>query len=157
MKYIIREMRADEYPLLDEFLYNAIYIPKGVLPPPKSIIQKDELQVYVKNFGERQGDLALVAEADGKAVGAVWARIMDDYGHIDNETPSLAISLYEQYRGFGMGTAMMKAMLLLLRKNGYMRTSLAVQKENYAVKMYKSVGFYVIDENDEEFIMACDL
>ena len=28
-----------------------------------------------------------------KVVGAVWVRIMDDYGHIDNDTPSFAISL----------------------------------------------------------------
>ena len=37
------------------------------------------------------------------------------------------------------------------------RTSLAVQKANYAVKLYKNVGFYVFDENDEEFIIVCDL
>ena len=27
-------------------------------------------------------------------------RIMDDYGHIDNDTPSFAFSLYKDYRGF---------------------------------------------------------
>ena len=25
---------------------------------------------------------------------------MDDYGHIDNDTPSFAFSLYKDYRGF---------------------------------------------------------
>lgn len=48
-------------------------------------------------------------------------------------------------------------MLLLLREKGYAQTSLAVQKENYAVKMYKDVGFYIVDENSEEYIMICDL
>jgi len=43
-----------------------------------------------------------VAEVDGKIVGAVWVRIMNDYGHIDNETPSLAISLYKEYRGLAL-------------------------------------------------------
>ena len=33
----------------------------------------------------------------------------------------------------------------------------AVQKENYAVKMYKKAGFKTVNENDEEFIMVCDL
>ena len=34
--------------------------------------------------------------------------------------------------------------------------SLAVQKANYAVKMYENVGFKTVDENDEEYIMVCD-
>lgn len=84
-------------------------------------------------------------------------RIMNDYGHIDNQTPSFAISLYKEYRGYGIGTDLMKRMLDLLKQNGYKQTSLAVQKTNYAVKMYKNVGFYTIDENDEEYIMICKL
>lgn len=157
MDYIIREMRDDEYDLLDDFLYNAIFIPKGIAPPPKSIISNDELQVYIKNFGTQKDDFALVAEVDGRAVGAVWTRIMDDYGHIDFETPSLAISLYKEYRGQGVGTQLLKSMLVLLKRKGYKRVSLAVQKANYAFRMYKNVGFRVTGENSEEFIMACEL
>ena len=48
-------------------------------------------------------------------------------------------------------------MLELLRGQGYDRASLAVQKANYAVKMYEKVGFKIIDENDEEYIMVCEL
>ena len=90
-------------------------------------------------------------------MGAVWVRIMNDYGHIDDETPSFAISLYQEYRHFGIGTAMMKEMLHLLKKEGYQQTSLAVQKENYAVRMYQTVGFEIVDENSEEYIMLCKL
>jgi ribosomal protein S18 acetylase RimI-like enzyme len=82
---------------------------------------------------------------------------MDDYGHIDEQTPSFAISLYKQYRGMGIGTALMRTMLEELKKQGYKQASLAVQKENYAVKMYKNAGFCIIDENDEEYIMVCRL
>jgi len=46
-------------------------------------------------------------------------------------------------------------MLELLKSKGYKRTSLAVQKDNYAVKMYRSVGFEIVDENEEEYIMVC--
>lgn len=157
MNYIIRKMQPCEYSLLNDFLYNAIFIPQGVTPPPKSIIDADELQIYVKDFGKQKDDIALVAEIGGKIVGAVWARIMNDYGHIDNDTPSLAISLYKEYRGNGIGTDLMKNMLLQLKKNEYKRTSLAVQKANYAVRMYKKVGFTIIDENSEEYIMVHEL
>ena len=44
-----------------------------------------------------------------------------------------------------------------LKEQGYKKASLAVQKANYAVKMYKKVGFKIIDENGEEYIMVCDL
>ena len=81
-------------------------------------------------------------------------RIMDDYGHIDDETPSFAISLYEEYRNMGIVTALMRDMLEFLKDKGYKRTSLSVQKVNYAVRMYQKVGFEVVDENEEEYIMV---
>ncbi|MDE7336690.1 MAG: GNAT family N-acetyltransferase [Clostridia bacterium] len=157
MEFIIREMQKREYFLLNDFLYNAIFIPQGVNPPPKSIIENDELQVYVKDFGNQKGDTALVAEVGGKVVGAVWARIMNDYGHIDDETPSLAISLYKENRGKGIGTSLMRNVLSQLKLQGYKRASLAVQKNNYAFRMYQKVGFEIVDENSEEFIMVCEL
>ncbi len=156
MEYQIREIRQEEYAILDEFLYEAIFIPEGVEAPPKSIIKRPELQVYVSDFGQKD-DCCLVAEADGKIIGAVWTRIMNDYGHIDDSIPSFAISLYKDFRGQGIGTALMKEMLTLLRKRGYKKASLSVQKANYAYTLYLKVGFTVLDENEEEYIMVCDL
>ena len=46
-------------------------------------MNKPDLQVYVKDFGENKGDLCLVAQVADEIVGAVWVRIMNDYGHID--------------------------------------------------------------------------
>ena len=48
-------------------------------------------------------------------------------------------------------------LIFLSQKKAYERASLAVQKENYAVKMYKNVGFKTVDENAEEYIMVCEL
>lgn len=156
MDYQIREIRENEYPILADFLYEAIFIPKGAKKPPKSIIEQPELQVYIADFG-KSDDWCFVTEVKGKIVGAVWVRIMDDYGHIDDEIPSLAISLYEEYRNLGIGTALMRNMLQFLKEKGYKQTSLSVQKVNYAVNMYLKLGFEVVDENDEEYIMVCKL
>ena len=155
-RYAIRELREEETGLLEDFLYEAIFIPQGVCPPERDIIQRPELRVYTEGFGRRKGDNCLVAEAGGRVVGAVWTRIMDDYGHVDDETPSFAISLYKEYRGLGLGTRLMREMLGRLRAQGYKRASLAVQKANYAVKMYEQVGLKTVDENEEEFIMVCE-
>ena len=156
MDYRIREIRENEYYVLSEFLYEAIFISVGMEKPPKAIIEQPELQVYIADFG-KSDDWCLVAEVKGKIVGAVWVRVMDDYGHIDDETPSFAMSLYEEYRNMGIGTALMRDMLELLKKKGYEQTSLSVQKANYAVGMYRKVGFEVIDENEAEYIMVCRL
>lgn len=153
MDYTIREIKKSEYPLLNEFLYESIFIPEGVEAPPKSIINIPEFQVYVSDFGNWKHDRALIAEIDGKAIGAVWVRIMKDYGHVNEKTPSFAISLYKEYRGLGIGTAMMKKMLSILKASGYEQVSLSVQKANYAVKMYYKVGFEILNENEEEYIM----
>ena len=156
MDYRIREIRENEYYVLSEFLYEAIFIPVGTEKPPKAIIEQPELQVYIADFG-KSDDWCLVAEVKEKIVGAVWVRIMDDYGHIDDETPSFAMSLYEEYRNMGIGTALMRDMLEFLKNKGYKQTSLSVQKANYAARMYQKVGFEVIDENEEEYIMVCRL
>ena len=157
MKIELGNIREAEYKVLSDFLYEAIFIPEGVKAPSKDIINKPELQVYISDFGKHKGDCCLVAESDKKIVGAVWVRIMNDYGHVNNETPSLAISLFPEYRNHGIGTALMKSMLDLLKAEKYKQVSLAVQKANYAVNMYKNVGFETVDENEEEYIMLCKL
>ena len=157
MNYKIRKILEREVSLLQDFLYEAIFVPEGMFAPPKSIINQPELQVYITDFGKKKDDIGLVAEVGKKVVGAVWVRIMDDYGHIDNDTPSFAISLYKDYRGFGIGTDLMKEMLRILKDRGYKQASLAVQKANYAVRMYQKTGFEIVDENGEEYIMICRL
>lgn len=153
----IRKLRDDETELLKEFLYEAIFVPEDMEPPDRSIIEQPELSLYYEEFGSGSADNCFLAEEDGKVVGAVWTRIMNDYGHVDDDTPSFAISLYKEYRGKGIGTAMMRRMLELLRTQGYKRASLAVQKANYAVRMYEKTGFRTVDENNEEYIMVCEL
>ena len=154
---IYREMQPNEYDLLKDFLYEAIFIPEGVTPPDKSILEQPELALYYEGFGSGPADHCIVADDQGRVVGAVWVRIMNDYGHVDSDTPSFAISLYKEYRGQGIGTTLMQNMLGLLREKGYKKVSLAVQKANYAVRMYRSLGFRTVDENTEEYIMVCEL
>ncbi|EWM54032.1 GNAT family N-acetyltransferase [Ruminococcus flavefaciens] len=153
MEYIIRPLDETEYSVLESFLYEAIFVPDGVSAPSRDIIRQPDLQVYLEGFGSRKGDAALCAVYGGSIVGAVWGRIMNDYGHIDNETPSLAISLYKEHRGKGIGTGLMRRIIRTYGELGYKRLSLAVQKANYAVKMYEKVGFRKVSENEEEYIM----
>ena len=157
MNYVIREVRQNEINLLATFLYEAIFIPEGVQAPSKDIIEYPDLQIYVADFGKKKDDVCYVAEADGRVVGAVWTRIINDYGHVDDTTPSLSISLLKEYRNLGIGTELMKQILLTLKEREYKQVSLSVQKINYAVNMYEKIGFEVARENEDDYIMICKL
>lgn len=156
MNFKIRELKKCEIKLLDTFLYEAIFIPEGVPEPSKDIINHPDLQIYISDFGKKD-DICYVAEVEGNVVGAVWTRIINDYGHIDDETPSLSISILKEYRNLGIGTKLMKQIILALKEKGYKQVSLSVQKVNNAVRMYKKVGFEIVHENEEDYIMVCKL
>lgn len=157
MNYYIRPIQPTETPLLKDFLYEAIFIPEGVAAPPRDILDDDSLQVYICNFGQLPDDRCLVAEVGDKIVGAIWSRIMKDYGHIADDVPSIAISLYKEYRNLGIGTDMLQQMLELLKADGYKSVSLSVQKANYAMRMYQKAGFRILSDDGEEALMQCIL
>ena len=157
MNYQIRPIQPSEIPLLKDFLYEAIFIPEGAVAPPRDILDDESLQVYIRDFGKSSDDYCLVAEADDKIVGAIWSRIMNDYGHIADDVPSIAISLYKEYRNQGIGSVLLKQMLDLLKSKGYKSVSLSVQKANYAMRMYQKAGFNILSDDGEEVIMQCPL
>ncbi|MBH1939716.1 GNAT family N-acetyltransferase [Mobilitalea sibirica] len=156
----IRKINSNELHLLENFLYEAIFQRDETRLIPRDVINQPEVRVFIEDFG-KPDDYCLVADIKGKVVGAVWARILSGevkgFGNIDDQTPEFAISLYKEYRNIGIGTALMQDMLKLLKEQGYKRTSLAVQKDNYAVRMYQKVGFEIIKELEEEYLMVCNL
>lgn len=157
INYKIRPLCQDESSLLKDFLYEAIFIPEGMEAPSRDVVNLPELKLYVEHFGTKEDDFCLVADCEGKVVGAVWVRIMNDYGHIDDQTPSLSIALYKEYRNKGIGSHLMNKMTELLRKKGYKRVSLSVQKANRAVHLYLKLRFKVAKETMDEFIMTKEL
>ena len=141
---IVRRMKTEEYSLLKEFTYLAIYVPHGVKTPPKSIVELPELKIYYQEFGTEKGDICLVAETDNKIVGAVWTRIANDFAHI---------AVAKESRGHGVGTRLLNEMFAVLKDAGFLSVSLSVQKENFAVNMYHRVGFEVVKDNGGELVM----
>ena len=91
-------MAPDEFPMLEDFLYEAIFVPEGFEGDiPRSVIfDEPKCRAAFEGFGALVDDHALVAVADEQVVGACWVRTTDEYGHIDDETPSFSISLFAQ-------------------------------------------------------------
>lgn len=157
----IREIRQSELRILEDMLYEAIYQPDKKNLIPRSVLNVPEVNAYICDFGKEKADYCLVADFEGKIIGAVWVRIISGdikgYGYVDDNTPEFAISLLEEYRNQGIGSQLMTAMIDYLRKNGYKQASLNVKKENYAVKLYHKMGFEIAKENDEDYLMILNL
>lgn len=151
---VIRDIREAEYPILKDFTYLAIFVPAGVAPPKKSIVDEPQLQIYYADFGKRRGDVAVAAVCGETVVGVAWARIMNDYGHIRDDVPSLAIAVHPEMRRRKIGSGLLSALLNRLGLQGFKQASLSVQKQNYALKMYLEAGFRIYAEKDDELILT---
>ncbi|WP_029905507.1 GNAT family N-acetyltransferase [Prevotella sp. 10(H)] len=158
---LIRKIEDKESGILEDMLYEAIFQPEGAEKLPRDIIRQPDIYVYIDNFGKQKDDYCLVAETGGKIAGAVWIRILagevKGFGNIDNSTPEFAISLFKEYRGQGYGTLLMQKMIEYMKAHGYKETSLSVDKNNYAVKMYRKLGFEIIEEREHDYLMVLNL
>lgn len=156
--YRIRDLRAEETPLLETFLYEAIFIPDGVTPPPRTIVHDPSLYGYIDGFGSGACDYALAAVLpDDTVVGVAWTRLLPDYAPRANDVPTLAIAVLPGYRGHGIGTALLHAILESLAYYGCSSVSLSVQKANPALRLYQRAGFTIAQDNGEELVMVREL
>ena len=143
----IRNMRVEEYATLKDLLYEAIYVPPGDAPPPRSVADRPELRIYFQGFGSGPLDRALAAVDGSWVVGSVWCRLMDDYGHIDDETPSLAAALYPEYRGQGFGTAFLNRLAAIAVERGCGRLEWwCLDWNTPSIGFYKSLGAETMED-----------
>ncbi len=158
---IIREIKKNEIIKLEDMLYEAVYQPDINNLIPRAVIKIPQVYAYIDEFGKYNDDYCFVADLNGRIIGAVWVRIISGkikgYGNVDNKTPEFAISLFKEYRNQGIGIMMMNKMINYLQKRGYKQASLSVNKENSAVKLYKKVGFEIVEENEEDYLMVLKL
>ncbi|HEY9075523.1 MAG TPA: GNAT family N-acetyltransferase [Anaerolineaceae bacterium] len=145
-----RPLLPSDEPFLWEMLYHALYVPPGQPPYPIEILQKPEIRRYVEGWG-RDGDSGYLALVAAQPVGACWLRLFSQsapgYGFINEETPELSIALLPNFRGQGIGSALMKYTLTHL-DNKIHSVSLSVSATNPAVEMYRRSGFNPIKLDD---------
>jgi ribosomal protein S18 acetylase RimI-like enzyme len=149
----IRPIKKKEIPFLEDMLYQAIFIPEGENLLDKSIIFTPELYAYIKDFGQKN-DIGLVAEMDGKLVGAIWTRFFKGYGFIDDNTPELSMAIDTDFRGKGIGSKLLEAVFLRLQKSNVKQVSLSVDDRNFAYKLYQKVGFKNVEMHGHSVLMV---
>lgn len=126
-------------------LHAAIYVPEGDTPPPESAVEQPELAHYVDGFGDRFGDIGIVAVSDDGPVGACWLRLFsaDDpgYGFVAADVPELSVAVVPERRGTGLGTEMIEAVLRAAADADFERVSLSVDQRSPALNLYERLGF----------------
>lgn len=152
----IRKLEATDQLLLAEMMYQALFIPEGETPPPKKIIWEPKLSKYHAQWGVA-GDMGLVAEDGNQAIGAIWCRQFkrqdQSYGFVDQDTPEMIIAVEPGFRNQGIGSALIEAMINMLKAAGIKGISLSVQKANRALRLYNRLGFNIVKEEGTAFTM----
>jgi ribosomal protein S18 acetylase RimI-like enzyme len=144
-----------EQKILQSFLYLAIFVPNGELPPPRCIIEKPDLARYYLNWGNRD-DRACFAVDEDQVLGVIWSRCFpeDDpgYGSICPDIPELSIAVLPEVRGMGIGTQLLSQFLGQLPAH-YEAVSLSVHAANPAINLYQRFGFKVFQTYGQSIIM----
>ena len=145
MLFAIRPIGNKELLFLEEFFYQALFVPPNADPFPRSILDQPNLANYISHWDSRPEDLCLVAVSESEIIGAVWGRRFDEhekgYGFVDEHTPEIGIAVEEAYRGNGIGTALLEAIIDDYRQKGFSKLSLSVDQRNRAINLYKRLGF----------------
>jgi len=145
---------------LEEMLYQAIFVPEGKAPYPRSVLELPEIARYIAGWG-RAGDFGLVARNGSEAVGAAWFRLFrgdeKGFGYVDDRAPELSMAVRSEYRGFGIGSSLLQRLIVAARERGFERLSLSVDARNPALRLYERLGFTTLGETGGSLTMVKDV
>jgi ribosomal protein S18 acetylase RimI-like enzyme len=129
--------------------------------PIEDILGDSHIGRYLSDWG-RPGDAAFIAEVSvSRSVGAAWCRRFTlaepGYGFVDPLTPELSIAVLPDYRGQGIGEALIAALIAEARARGYPALSLSVEKDNPASRLYERLDFVRVGAVSGSWTMRLDL
>jgi ribosomal protein S18 acetylase RimI-like enzyme len=137
--------------LLVDMLYEAVnWYDDGAEERPSldSMLAEPRNARYVERWG-RPADLAVVAiDRQEEPIGAAWCRAFPahapGYGFVAPDIPELAIAVYPEFRGAGVGSLLLGALLAHASAAGVPGVSLSVARSNRARHLYLRYGFAVV-------------
>jgi GNAT superfamily N-acetyltransferase len=103
-------------------------------PPLEVALAAPRLARYVEGWG-RPGDAATLAEdLNQMPIGAAWYRHFrpdaPGHGFIDAAIPEISLAVRANWRGRGIGTALLTALLTIARAEGVAALSLSVERDS---------------------------
>jgi len=156
----VREANGEDLSFLRAMLLEAAYWRPGDRPADLDLaLSRPDLVYLLADYG-RSGDVGVVAEQGERPLGAAWFRTwtpdLHSYGFVDEATPELAIGVQSEWRGRGVGAALLSRLLELANRRGIGRVSLSVELDNPARRLYERVGFEPYEEADGAITMVAE-
>lgn len=148
----IRSYQSHDFEFLRNMLYEAIYVPKGEMRPPYSIVDHPAIAKYIEDWG-RDHDYALVAvNGEDERIGAIWMRVWSGsargWGYVDAMTPELSLAVAKPHRGQGVGRSLLGTITDYARAARYPALSLSVDPRNtVALRLYESRGYCKLSQD----------
>jgi putative acetyltransferase len=112
------------------------------LVTPATAISEPSEAFFIGEMIRSEGNLALVAEADGSVVGNVLVNV--ERNVVSNHLGTLSICVAYDWRDSGVGGALVHASLDWARERGLAKVALGVFPDNArAIAVYEHAGFVV--------------
>lgn len=145
----IRPATADDAELLASMIGAAVAWRPGSTPPSVDAVLADPLLAHYVAGWPGPDDAGVVAEdLDGAPIGAAWWTVLPasdpGFGFVAPDVPELSIGVVDEWRGRGVGTAMLTTLLGHADEHGLERVSLSVEPDNPALRLYQRLGFVVV-------------
>ena len=159
----IRPIQESDKHFLWDMLFEMVYFPEGVEKPNKEeFLKQPNISKYLDGFGIKNSDSGFIAENDrNQLIAAAWFRLFDNsnkgYGYISDDIPELSIAVLKEYRGKGIGSKLLKALIEKAKSDGYPAISLSVDLENTACSLYVSAGFKKVGVSGTSWTMKLDI
>ncbi|MGB5897493.1 MAG: N-acetyltransferase, partial [Geitlerinemataceae cyanobacterium] len=148
----IYPLRLEDEPFLWEMLFEAAHLAEEGETSVQAAMKHPQIAKYVRDWGKATDiGFGAIDRTTHQKIGAAWLRLFPEtdrgYGYIDDRTPELSIAVLPAYRGQGVGTRLL-VRLLDAAKTLYPAVSLSVRRDNPAMRLYRRMGFQVVEGCD---------
>ena len=147
-----REYVQKDYQFLREMLFEAVFWNRNEenRPSLEEGLSYDYTKHVLLDFGNREGDIAVVAEVDGQRAGAAFIRYWNEAvnlrGYISEDIPVLVIGVVDDYRHQGIGSLLIASLKSAAAEHGISKISLCVTKSNIAYQLYLKQDFKIVED-----------
>ena len=159
MNLLLRESHYSDIPFMKKMLYEAVFWRAAVNKPSfEEGLAYPDVSKSLADWGERDGDTAVIAAINTIPAGAAWYRYWTDSnfinGYIEEITPVVVIGVQSAYRHQGIGKRMMEWLIAYASRHAVQKLSLSVSKDNYALNLYRQQGFQEYADTGDQYLMV---
>ena len=155
---LLRTSQHSDMPFMKEMLYEAVFWrPNPNKPSFEEGLAAPGVSNALVDWGERDGDIAVITLVDSIPAGAAWYRFYTDdnfiRGYVEETIPALVIAVHRGNRRQGIGRKMIEWLIGHASMHNIQKISLMVSKDNHAINLYRKCGFLEYADNGDSLLM----